>query len=127
MHKRKRTGIYAGAAAVAALAIGGAGIASAAGSPTAAEPAGSESPGQEVIHAPDSSGSRLDDGANLLSRAKISEQDAIAAAQTAASGPLSEVDLEDYEGQLVFNVDVGSHDVKVDASNGNVLAAPQDD
>lgn len=127
MHKRKRTGIYAGAAAVAALAIGGAGIASAAGSPTAAEPAGSESPGQEVIHAPDSSGSRLDDGANLLSQAKISEQDAIAAAQTAASGPLSEVDLEDYEGQLVFNVDVGSHDVKVDASNGNVLAAPQDD
>jgi uncharacterized membrane protein YkoI len=125
MHKRK-TGIYAGAT-IAALAIGGAGIASAAGSPTAAEPAGSELPGQEVIHAPDSSGSRLDDGANLLPQAKITEQDAIAAAQTAASGPLSEVDLEDYQGQLVFNVDVGSHDVKVDAATGDVLAAPQDD
>lgn len=126
MHKRK-TGIYAGAAAIAALAIGGAGIASASGSPNPAQPAGSESPGQEVIHAPDSTGSRLDDGADLLSQAKISEQEAIAAAQTAASGPLSEIDLEDYEGQLVFNVDVGSHDVKVDAANGNVLAAPQDE
>ncbi len=126
MHKRK-TGIYTGAAAIAALAIGGAGIASASGSPNPAEPAGSESPGQEVIHAPDSTGSRLDDGADLLSQAKISEQEAIAAAQTAASGPLSEVDLEDYEGRLVFNVDVGSHDVKVDAANGNVLAAPQDE
>lgn len=126
MHKRK-TGIYAGAATIAALAIGGAGIAAAAGGPTAAEPTGSEAPGQEVIHAPDSNGSRLDDGANLLSQAKITEQDAIAAAQTAASGPLSEVDLEDYQGQLVFNVDVGSHDVKVDAATGDVLAAPQDD
>ena len=48
----------------------------------------------------------------------------IAAAQTAASGPLNEVDLESYEGSLVFNVDVGSHDVKVDASTGKVLAAP---
>lgn len=126
MHKRK-TGIYTGAAAIAALAIGGAGIASASGSPNPAEPAGSESPGQEVIHAPDSTGSRLDDGADLLSQAKISEQEAIAAAQTAASGPLSEIDLEDYEGRLVFNVDVGSHDVKVDAADGNVLAAPQDE
>ncbi len=126
MHKRK-TGIYTGAAAIAALAIGGAGIASARGSPNPGEPAGSESPGQEVIHAPDSTGSRLDDGADLLSQAKISEQEAIAAAQTAASGPLSEIDLEDYEGRLVFNVDVGSHDVKVDAADGNVLAAPQDE
>jgi len=40
---------------------------------------------------------------------------------------LNEVDLEDYQGHLVFNVDVGSHDVKVDASNGDVLAAPVDD
>jgi len=80
-----------------------------------------------VIHAPDSSGSRLDDGANLLPQAQITEAQAIRAAQTAASGPLNEVDLEDYQGHLVFNVDVGSHDVKVDASNGDVLAAPVDD
>ena len=122
MSKTKRN-ITAGAA-VAALALGGAGIAVAS---NGSEPSGSESPAEEVVHAPDSSGSRLDDGADLLPQAGITEQQAITAAQTAASGELSEVDLEDYEGQLVFNVDVGSHDVKVDAATGKVLAAPQDE
>ncbi len=128
MQMRRRT-IYAGAATVAALALAGAGIATASNGDGATVTAstGSESPAEEVVKAPDSSGSRLDDGADLLSQAKITEQEAIAAAQTAASGPLSEVDLEDYEGQLVFNVDVGFHDVKVDAASGEVLAAPQDE
>jgi uncharacterized membrane protein YkoI len=71
--------------------------------------------------------SRLDDGKDLLPKAKVTEQQAIAAAQTAASGPLDEVDLEHFDGRLVFNVDVGSHDVKVDATTGAVLASPQDD
>jgi uncharacterized membrane protein YkoI len=71
--------------------------------------------------------SRLDDGKDLLPQAKISEQQAIAAAQKAASGPLNEVDLEQYNGRLAFNVDVGNHDVKVDAANGDVLAAASDD
>jgi uncharacterized membrane protein YkoI len=74
-----------------------------------------------------STGSRMDDGKALLPQAKITEQEAIRAAQGAASGGLNEVDLEHYQGKLVFNVDVGSHDVKVDASTGDVLAAPQDD
>jgi uncharacterized membrane protein YkoI len=72
-------------------------------------------------------GSRLDDGKDLLPQAKITEQEAIEAAQTAASGGLNEVDLEHYQGRLVFNVDVGSHDVKVDAATGKVVAANQDD
>jgi uncharacterized membrane protein YkoI len=72
-------------------------------------------------------GSRLDDGKDLLPQAKITEQQAIAAAQGSASGALNEVDLEQYAGTLVFNVDVGSHDVKVDAGTGEVLASPQDD
>src|SRR5215211_373783 len=71
--------------------------------------------------------SRLDDGKALLSQAKITEQQAIAAAQSAASGPLDEVDLEHYQGRLVWNVDVGRADVKVDAANGDVVAAPHDD
>jgi uncharacterized membrane protein YkoI len=71
--------------------------------------------------------SRLDDGKDLLPQAKITERQAIAAAQTAASGRLNEVDLEHYNGRLAFNVDVGSHDVKVDATTGAVLASPQDD
>jgi uncharacterized membrane protein YkoI len=72
-------------------------------------------------------GSRLDDGKDLLPQATITEQDAIAAAQRAASGALNEVDLEHYEGRLVYNVDVGAKDVKVDATTGDVLAAPKDD
>src|SRR3954447_15030361 len=71
--------------------------------------------------------SRLDDGKALLSQATITEEEAIAAARRAASGALNEVDLEHYSGKLVFNVDVGNSDVKVDAANGDVLAAPTDD
>jgi uncharacterized membrane protein YkoI len=74
-----------------------------------------------------STGSRLDDGKDLLPQAKISEQQAIESAQTAASGALNEVDLEHYEGRLVWNVDVGAHDVKVDASTGDVVASTKDD
>jgi uncharacterized membrane protein YkoI len=71
--------------------------------------------------------SRLDDGENLLPQAGISEQQAIHAAQTAASGDLNEVDLEHHDGRLVFNVDVGGSDVKVDAQDGSVLAVDKDD
>lgn len=71
--------------------------------------------------------SRLDDGNDLLSQANITEQQAIQAAQGAASGDLNEVDLEHYGGRLVYNVDVGSHDVKVDAATGDVVASSADD
>src|SRR6476659_7987718 len=72
-------------------------------------------------------GSRLDDGKDLVSQARITEQEAIEAAQQSVPGSLNEVDLEHYNGRLVFNVDVGSKDVKVDAATGKVLASPQDD
>jgi uncharacterized membrane protein YkoI len=71
--------------------------------------------------------SRMDDGKNLLPQATITEQQAIAAAQTAATGALDEVDLEHRAGRLVFNVDVGSHDVKVDATTGQVVVVDADD
>jgi len=72
-------------------------------------------------------GSRLDDGAQLLKQATITEQQAISAAQGAATGDLNEVDLEHYAGKLVFTVDVGSSDVKIDAASGKVLDVSQDD
>src|SRR5437773_3729044 len=62
----------------------------------------------------------LDDGKDLLPQAKISLEQAVAAAQASTSGDLGEVDLEHYQGNLVFNVDVGNHDVKVDATTGDV-------
>ncbi len=69
----------------------------------------------------------LDDGKELLPQASITLDQAIAAAQTAASGDLGEIDLEHYQGKLAFNVDVGDKDVKVDASSGAVLASDSDD
>jgi uncharacterized membrane protein YkoI len=69
----------------------------------------------------------LDDGKDLLPQASITLDQAIAAAQTAASGDLGEIDLEHYQGKLVFNVDIGDKDVKVDASSGSILAAESDD
>ncbi|MGB2695977.1 MAG: PepSY domain-containing protein [Dehalococcoidia bacterium] len=75
-------------------------------------------------HAP---AGKLDDGADLLPQAGITVNQAVAAAQGAATGELGEVDLEDYQGTLVFNVDIGDKDVKVDASNGSVVSALLDD
>jgi uncharacterized membrane protein YkoI len=70
---------------------------------------------------------QIDDGADLLPQASIALGQAIAAAQTAVTGALGEVDLETYNGTLVFNVDIGAKDVKVDASNGAILGLVQDD
>jgi uncharacterized membrane protein YkoI len=71
--------------------------------------------------------SRMDDGKDLLPQAKITEQQAIAAAQRVASGDLNEVDLEHLDGVLVYTVDVGAKDVKVDATSGKVVDVAQDD
>jgi|SRR5262245_40153310 len=62
----------------------------------------------------------LDDGKELRSQASITLRQAIASAQRAASGPLGQVDLEHYEGRLVYTVDVGDQEVKVDAANARI-------
>ena len=69
---------------------------------------------------------QLDDGQDLLPQASITIEQAIAAAQTAATGDIGEIDLEYHDGKLVFNVDVGDQDVKVDAANGTVLGSSSD-
>jgi len=69
----------------------------------------------------------LDDGKDLLPQAGITLEQAVAAAQGAASGPVGEIDLEHYQGKLVFNVEIGDKDVKVDAADGTVLGAESDD
>src|SRR5262245_18110519 len=95
----------AGFAVLAAVVAGGAGVAAASGDSSPSGP------------------SRLDDGKDLLSQSQITEAQAIAAAKGAASGDLNEVDLEHRDGKLVWNVDVGTRDVKVDAASGRVVAA----
>jgi uncharacterized membrane protein YkoI len=69
----------------------------------------------------------LDDGQALLPLAGISLEAAVEAAQGAASGVVGEVDLEYVGDRLVFNVDIGDQDVKVDASSGAVLSVDMDD
>jgi uncharacterized membrane protein YkoI len=69
----------------------------------------------------------LDDGEELLPLATITIDEAVAAAQTAASGEIGEIDLEYVNNVLVFNVDVGDADVKVDATTGDVVATDYDD
>jgi uncharacterized membrane protein YkoI len=100
------TKVMAGALTAAALGLGAVGVAWAAGGGGA---------------------SRLDDGKALLPQATITEQQATAAAQASASGALNEVDLEHVGGRLVFNVDVGDADVKVDAATGKVVRVDHDD
>ena len=90
-------------------------------------PSGSESPTEEMVQAPDSNGPRLDDGADKLPAGGDHRAAGDRGGPDRRLRPLSEIDIEDYEGTLVFNVDVGSHDVKVDAATGEVLAAPQDE
>jgi uncharacterized membrane protein YkoI len=71
--------------------------------------------------------STLDDGQSLLSQAGISLDAAVEAARGAASGAVGEVDLEYVGDRLVFNVDIGDQDVKVDANSGAVLSVDLDD
>lgn len=68
----------------------------------------------------------IDDGEELLPQAGITVERAIAAARGAADGDIGEVDLEEYRGTLVFNIDVGGDDVKVDAQTGAVLGKAKD-
>lgn len=102
----KRLYLVAGLVAVIALAVAAVTMASASGSAQ--------------------SSGNLDDGKDLLPQASITIEQAITAAQTAATGDIGEIDLEHYNGKLVFNVDVGDLDVKVDAATGEVLGSGED-
>ncbi len=82
--------------------------------------------GATEVESPVAAGT-LDDGADLLPRASISVDAAIEAAQSAASGVVGEIDLEYVAGVLVFNVDIGTQDVKVDAASGAVLSVDAED
>ena len=69
----------------------------------------------------------LDDGKDLQPQASITLDRAISSARKAASGSLGQVDLEYHRGRLVYMVDVGDQEVRIDAANGNVVAiSPRD-
>jgi uncharacterized membrane protein YkoI len=64
----------------------------------------------------------LDDGKDLLPQTTITLEQANTAAQQAANGALGQVDLERYHGMIVFSVDVGDNEVKVDAADGTIVS-----
>lgn len=82
--------------------------------------------GPNEVESPVAAGT-LDDGQSLLPQAGISIGTAVQAAQGAAAGAVGEVDLEYFRGLLVYNVDIGNQDVKVDADSGAVLSVDAED
>jgi uncharacterized membrane protein YkoI len=63
----------------------------------------------------------------LLSQTKITLAQAVAAAKKAQTGQLGQVDLERYGGRIVYMVDVGDREVRVDATDGSIAAISQQD
>jgi uncharacterized membrane protein YkoI len=69
----------------------------------------------------------LDDGKDLLSQTTISLSTAVSTARQAATGALGQVDLEHFHGGIVYTVDVGANEVRVDAASGKIVAiSPRD-
>lgn len=69
----------------------------------------------------------IDDGKSLLSQTSVSLSGAVTTAQQAADGALGQVDLEHFRGGIVYSVDVGNQEVRVDATSGKVVAiSPRD-
>ena len=61
------------------------------------------------------------EAAKLQPLAKITAQQAQQAAQTSVGGQASKVELENEDGNLVYEVKIGQQEVIVDAGNGRVL------
>ncbi|MBV6622548.1 MAG: PepSY domain-containing protein [Rivularia sp. (in: Bacteria)] len=59
--------------------------------------------------------------AKYKSLAKITPEQAKAAAEAEIGGQASEVELENEDGNLVYEVEIGKKEVIVDAGNGKVL------
>src|SRR3954447_4070154 len=69
----------------------------------------------------------LDDGKDLLPDTTVSLSAADATAQRVIRGELGQVDLEHFGDRIVYSVDVGSQEVRIDANTGIVVdIRPQD-
>ena len=69
----------------------------------------------------------LDDGKQFLPQTTITLGQAVSAAQKAAHGQLGQVDLEQLGGRIVYMVDVGKNEVRIDATDGSVASiSPQE-
>lgn len=57
----------------------------------------------------------------LLKLAKITKQQAKAIASAKFKGKFGAVDLENEDGDLIWSVEVGRHELAIDAGNGKIL------
>lgn len=57
----------------------------------------------------------------LLKLAKISKERAKQIAHKKYSGRFGEIDLENEDGNLIWSVEVGKHELAIDAGNGKIL------
>ena len=122
----RRRKFIAGGAAVAALGLGGTGIA------IAQSGGDAKAAYTSSVTAPDSGSESEGNDAALAALAKITPDQAKAAALAAVPGNAGQVELENEDGNVVFGVEVTTSagkviDVKVDAGNGKVLAQEADD
>lgn len=85
------------------------------------------SQGIQMVEASDGDGETNDDAneqhesVKLQSLAKITPQQALQAVETTQQGKARGVKLENENGNLVYAVEIGQQEVKVDAGNGRVL------
>lgn len=69
----------------------------------------------------------LDDGKELRSQTSVSLATAVSTAREVAHGAFGQVDLEHFRGRIVYTVDIGDNEVRVDAGNAKVVAiSPRD-
>lgn len=122
-HHRRR--LLAGGIAVAALGLGGTGVA-------IARSGGDAAPAYTSSVTVADTGEGAANDAAPAAAAKITPDQARAAALAAVPGTSGKIELDNENGNVVFGVEVttatGSRiDVKVDAGNGKVLAQESDD
>ena len=67
------------------------------------------------------------EGADLLPRARITVDEAVAAAQAASPGEVHGAELEREDGQLLFEIGIGDKEISVDANDGRVVSVETDD
>lgn len=57
----------------------------------------------------------------------ISPDDAIAIARTAADGPVHDIELDEDDGRLEYEIEIGNYEVEIDALTGEILHVEHDD
>lgn len=81
-----------------------------------------------VCHDDNTRPGELVDGKEYQDEAKVSLDDAIATAQDEVDGEVGEIELDREDGKLIYEVEIGTDEVLIDAETGEVIRVrPNDD